>query len=162
MTCCCFSSVTWANSNRSFHLSSTTHWLGSRGHTHTKEQCGQPCSFCHPLYGLSLQPRVWWLWVLYIKPWMQTLQEYVLMFVSSPVMNQLVCLGKTAGGRRDFNFYWFFNGDEKESSWNTWSSSGGLEIPDLSCLQGRHAVGLLKRLSVCMCLVGEGGEKLMG
>lgn len=82
-------------------------------------------------------------------------------FVSSPVMKQLVCLGKTAGGRRDLNFYWFFNEDEKQSSWNTWSSSGGLEIPDRSCLQGRHAVVLLKRLSTCVCLVVR-GEKLMG
>ena len=69
---------------------------------------------CHPLHDLiAATCLVPWVWVLYIKTWMQTLQEYVPTFVSGPVMNQLVCLGKTAGVRRDLNFYWVFNEDEK-------------------------------------------------
>lgn len=51
--------------------------------------------------------------------WMQTLAEYVLTFVSSPVTRQLACFGKTAGVRRNLIFYWAFNEDKNQSRFNT-------------------------------------------
>lgn len=68
---------------------------------------------------------------------MQTLAEYVLTFVSSPVIRQLACFGKTAGVRRNLNFYWAFNEDKKQSCFNTLRSLHGLKIPDRSNFQGK-------------------------
>lgn len=68
---------------------------------------------------------------------MQTLAEYVLTFVSSPVIRQLACFGKTAGVRRNLNFYWAFNEDKKQSGFNTRRSLHGLKIPDQSHFEGK-------------------------
>lgn len=53
---------------------------------------------------------------------MQRLEEDVLPLVSSSLISQLVCCGKTAGVRRNLNFYWAFNESEKQSAFKTWRS----------------------------------------
>lgn len=57
---------------------------------------------------------------------MQRLEEDVLPLVSSSLISQLVCCGKTAGVRRNLNFYWAFNEGEKQSAFKTWRSLGVL------------------------------------
>lgn len=95
---------------------------------------------------------------------MQTLEEDVLTLVSSPLVSQLVRCGKTAGVRRNLNFYWAFNECKKQSAFKTWRSFRcSFNIPALSCLQGKRAVVLPKRLFTCVLMArgnNSAGPKL--
>lgn len=88
---------------------------------------------------------------------MQTLAEYVLTFVSNPIIRQLVCFGKTSGVRRNLNFYWAFNEDKKQSGFNTLRSLHGLKIPDWSNFQGKMMCRHPFNWSFPMGVAGGGG-----
>ena len=132
--------------------------------------CRDPCK--QPIAWLMVQPT----WVWFSPPmdgsvveclssgfwicrniWMQTLAEYVLTFVSRPIIRQLACFGKTAGVRRNLNFYWAFNEDKKQSGFNTWRSLHGLKIPDRSHFQGKTVHCHPFKWTFLMGIAGGGG-----
>lgn len=92
---------------------------------------------------------------------MQRLEEDVLPLVSSPLISQLVCCGKTAGVRRNLNFYWAFNECKKQSAFKTWRSLGVLLTYLLGVVGKGSVPSSFQKGFLPVCLVA-GGDNSAG